>query len=149
MRNRSRRHFTILIVAFGMLLLVGFGKKSVELLNNSLLVDLDSAIVLSPIGTEGNEDASNLESAPETEDTGAIAPIKAKTLVITIRDTQIKYGKTVVSDASRLKELLVEDIQKGDSVRLVDDYAEAHVYRDVLGLLEEMSGNEGFTYSEY
>lgn len=146
MKNKTNRRITITLLALCVLLLVGFGKKTVELLNNTLLIDLDKAIVLSSVGTEGNRDA---DSDLEETDEGSVAPVKTQVLVITIRDTQIKYGRTVVADASKLKELLVNDIKTGDSVRLVDDYAEAHVYRDVLGLLDELSGNIGFTYSEY
>lgn len=139
MKNKIRRTITISFMVLGMFLLLGFGTKSVELLNNSLLIDLDKAISLSSIGNEGNEDNSfeNVE------------PVKAKTYVISIRDTRIKFGGEVIADASVLKERLAKNFSSGDSVRLVDDFAEAHVYREVLGVLDELSQSEGFTYSEY
>ena len=57
---------------------------------------------------------------------------------IKIRDTQISLDGTTVKDAKALRSELEKRFKDGGTAVLTDDWAEAHVYRDVMLILDEL-----------
>ena len=72
--------------------------------------------------------------------------IKPRTLDISVRDEQVTYNYVSWPDLDLLKERLQKDHDERTSFRLIDDYAEAHVYRDMLKLLNELEAEIGLRY---
>lgn len=138
--------------------IIRLGKKSVELLNNTLLIDLDKAIKDAPIGNQGNTLMSGELPSEETSDHSSEnhpfqeseALQEEKKITITIRDTKITYNDRVYSS---VEECDLENKIKAENkngiyhVQLVDDYAEAHVYREVLAILRELNKTAGIEIS--
>ncbi len=156
--QKMKKIILILLVILSVLVLSGWGEKSVELLNNTLLIDLDKAIKDAPIGNQGNTlmsgelpseetSAHSSESHPLQE---SEALQEEKKITITIRDTKITYNDRVYSS---VEECDLENKIKAENkngiyhVQLVDDYAEAHVYREVLAILRELNKTAGIEIS--
>ena len=148
-------YLIILVLCTG--LLVGFGKKIVDLRDNKPLIDLNKAIHEAPIGQEGNEGAVDNETEEEYKDDFAevnenhvvVTPTNILSIYkVSIRNTTIKYGDLDCVDAQELKEKLQQEYKIGDKVILVDDYAESHVYKEVLAVLDELVQTIGLEYGE-
>jgi hypothetical protein len=125
------------------MLLAGFGKKTVELRDSNLLIDLDAAIKDAKIGTQGNaikkSDKTTTTTTIHTEDTN-------KTYVIEIQDTVIKWNGRICSE-EELKTNL-SGCQSGDTIILKDNYAEAKTYRGVKKELEEYTQQKELVMEE-
>ena len=134
--QKMKKIILILLVILSVLVLSGWGKKSVELLNNTLLIDLDKAIKDAPIENHPFQESEALQ--------------EEKKITITIRDTKITYNDRVYSS---VEECDLENKIKAENkngiyhVQLVDDYAEAHVYREVLAILRELNKTAGIEIS--
>jgi hypothetical protein len=112
------------------MMLAGFGKKTVELRDSNLLIDLDAAIKDAKLGTQGNvvKKSDTSTTKIHQEDTN-------KTYVIEIQDTVIKWNGRICSE-EELKTNL-SGCKSGDTIILKDNYAEAKTYRGVKTELEE------------
>ena len=142
-RNKKTIIPVILILAACILLLAGFArKKSVDLLKDNL-IDLDKAIELAEWGSEdnGQKDGEIKDGKPVADtDTKIVSTIKVRV-----------YGKEVFIDGEKcelsdVKKTLRAKFRVGNKVRLIDDYAEAHVYRDVDKAITDLSKTLGFEY---
>jgi len=138
-------------------LLAGWGKKSVELLNKAKLIDLGLAIVPAAYGQEGNtaneegekngEDSSQVsdEDKNQTQQPDKLGQ-KDANHTIAVRDERILYNGKVCKDVAALKSVLVRNYKAKDYVYVIDDFAEAHVYRQILDMLEGLASSMQLMY---
>ena len=73
--------------------------------------------------------------------------IKPRTLDISVRDEQVTYNYVLWPYLDILKERLQRDHDERTSFCLIDDYAEAHVYRRMLEILNELEAEIGLRYT--
>ncbi len=144
-----------------MLILAGWGGREVRLLGSEKLIDLDKAIALAKPGgmagdteeaSETAEDAGDEKEDGENDGAQQDGAVSVKNIVIRIRGEQIFYtcggsDSGIVSD-SQLSDRIRADYVQGAQVILMDDFAEAHVYRNVLGILEDLKTDIGLSYKE-
>lgn len=158
--QKIKKTMVILLLVLSAAFLAGWGKKVVELLNDTPLIDLSKAIKEAPVGNQGNT-LKTEEKEPESD--GIMAedererPLDNKTEMagekkepyrIKIRDMTITYKNRRCNSLDTLKDNLIRDCSDGaGSVYLEDDFAEAHVYKDVLALLEQLHETIGLAYT--
>jgi hypothetical protein len=139
-----KKSIKIIFLLVTVIALCSWGEKAVELLDSRKLIDLDKAIdIATPGGAAIFEDDQN---DTDTEQTGSQNQ-SSKILVVTVRDEQITYNQKSVSDVKELAKKVSMDLKDGMKISLVDDYAEAHVYRDVLKALKEIRSEQNFDLS--
>ena len=145
-----------------MICTIGATKKSVELMTNSSLIDLNKAITKAEPGTGGqsisennsqpmnNSVSANNQIPVEIEEDNTAESVSdnvgSSSVTISVRDTTIKLDGTVVSNPDKLKMMILEKYASGISITLVDDYAKASVFREVIGILTQLkeTGNYDF-----
>ena len=131
--------------------LIGWGKLPVELLNeNPPLIDLSAAIKEAEVGQNGNTEGQTGDPDGQTPDGGdGDQGNQAKTHVIKVRDESVTYENdhSTFRTMENLKKKLKQNFHAGDTILLVDDYAEAHRYKEVLAALEELRDEKGYPYS--
>ena len=139
-----KKTLKIIFLLVTVITLCSWGEKTVELLDSRKLIDLEKAIEIStPGGAAIFEDDQN---DTDTEQNGSQNP-SSKILVVTIRDEQITYNQKSVSGVEELAKKVRMDLKEGMKISLVDDYAEAHVYRDVLKALKDIRSEQNFDLS--
>ena len=62
-----KKKYTILFVIFSLMLLAGWGKKNVELLNDKKLIDLDAAIGICIPGADAAQASDNAVNQSDAE----------------------------------------------------------------------------------
>lgn len=152
-----KRFLTIVLCLSLVLLLCAWGTKKVELLDNYKLIDLEKAIEFAKPGadsvtdTEG-ENSGNPDSENENGNTPEV-PVKDRIIVISIRDEIITYNGSVykeeiLENTEAFENMLIRDNKDKTEFKLVDDFAEAHVYKCVLEILKKLhaEANLKFTY---
>ena len=151
--KQKKRLFTgaILLAAA---LFIGWKVKPVELIDDKLLIDLDTAIVEAGWGQEGNPDDApddtKQEGDKDNNNTGTTdKPNTSKnTITVAVQGEKITLDGVTVKDAATLRSRLSAVLESDSTVVLEDNYAEAHVYRDVLQVLEIMQNMNSFKLSE-
>lgn len=141
----------IIIASF---ILVGFGKKEVELLNDGKLIDFSLAIELAKPGGNSSEDSNGngedltQSDAEETEalhdneqvDNGEVV------VEISIRGEQLRYDG-IVCDLEQIKKIM-QVHSETILVVLIDDFAETHVYKKVLDTINELQLKKDIRYTQ-
>lgn len=153
--NMKKNRFILLLTgALLLVMLTGFAKRTVELLDQEPLIDLDTALQTAPPGShtdESDKDPTDVtgqtQSEPE-EVTPEKEPDPSRTFRVTVRKKEILCEKQSFDSVEALRGALLKDVKAGDRVSLNDDYAEAHVYRRVLKLLTELRDTLGFSLTE-
>ena len=154
----KKRYLFVLATVCALVFLAGWGKKNVELLNDKKLIDLNTAIEKCIPGANSAEksetssstsivadekvmpgSASNDENRVETQE---------RIIVITVRDQTITYDTEEYADLNRLKAKIIQDNGEYVSFRLVDDFAESHVYKEVLSILSDLEAEIGLNYTK-
>lgn len=161
----KRKCRLVVAVLFSLLFLVGFGKKSVELLSDKKLIDLNAAInvCLSGADSSEQEDGGKQEGlqnpadptvTPEPSNAPAKKPEQpdngtgeARTIVISVRERVITYDSEEQIKLVKLEDRLRKDYKNGADFKLVDDFAEAHVYRGIMAILEKLEAEIGISYT--
>lgn len=149
--KNNKKLITVVILFSSLLILGGWGKKKIDLMTDGKLINLDKAIVMAQLGTEETEQNtdSNQEKMKEKNEqdqaTVDVSVVSSKTYKIRIHGTRIALNGSECKK-EELASLIREKCQPGDSVRLLDDYAEAHVYHEVEDILTELSKSIGFKY---
>jgi len=132
----KRKWIILILMVFSFLFLAGWGQKKVELLNDKKLIDLDAAIERCIPGADApEEDNNNSTDGQNTE------------YVISVRNRQVTYKNEKYINMDRLKDSIKQDNGKGVSFKLVDDFAEAHVYKKVMAILSELRKEVGLKYT--
>ena len=156
----KRRLTLLFLIMVTMAFLVGWGKKSVELLDSTKLIDLREAIGLAkPGGSKGESDNESAQSDEEVsvnealEDKSMDDTVESievpRNIVIRIRNEEITYtyGSTVMNiSVAELEKQLRNNFSVETSITLIDDFAEAHIYREVQGILNNLKSELGLTY---
>ena len=166
----KRRGKLFLLLTVSLLVLAGWGQKKVELLSDKKLIDLSAAIGNCTLGADDMtpDDGTSTKNpngqagvTPTAAPTPTIAPRptaqptrspqpiivpNAKTIIISIRDEAIFYDLRVVNDMETLEKRITIENADHISFKLVDNYAEAHVFRRVRALLEELEAEIGIRY---
>ena len=175
----KRKHSLLLLLLLSLLLLAGWGKKQVELLNDEKLIDLDKAIQICLLGsdspaapenphiTEGAKVSAtpkptrmpikpSVTPSPTAGPSATPRPTATpkptvtpapKTVVISVKGREVTYDSVVLEEADEIRERIGQDHAGHISFRLVDNFAEAHVYRQLMAILEEMKTKIGIRYS--
>lgn len=151
---KRKMNLSVLIGLF-LLLLVGFGKKSVELLNDSKLIDLDAAIGIAKPGGDAKEEANssnqNVEedSLEHSEEKSDITDMDTQhIIVIKISEQKVTYDSIPWADIDKLEEKIRNDNRENVCFSLVDDFAEVHVYKKVLKILTDLHSEIGLIYTK-
>ena len=166
---RKRRKL-ILLALVSLLVLAGWGQKKVELLSDKKLIDLSAAIGRCTLGADDmtpDDGTSTQNPSGQTGATPTAAPTPsttprptakptsspqptvrpaAKTIIISVRDEEILYDLRSVDDMETLEKRITIEHADNVSFKLVDNYAEAHVFRRVMALLEELEAELGIRY---
>ena len=135
---KQKKKIIFAAFVFAVALLIGWKVKPVELIDNKLLIDLDTAIVEADWGQEGNPGESTQKPNPEEGDS----------ILISIWGEEIILNGEKVKDTTVLQNYLNVKIKEKSSVILEDNYAEAHVYKEVYNMLETMQTTARFKLSE-
>ena len=143
----------VAVLALALLFLVGWGKQNVKLLNDSKLIDLEAALQVCLHGdsmTQGDENADNPDAPVSTQ-----APTDTKedideerTIIISVRDRELTYDAGEGIELNKLEYRIRQDYREKISFQLVDDFAEAHVYRRIKAILSKLSDEMGLEYTE-
>ena len=160
MEKRKAILFFIIIASFA---LAGFGRKEVRLLDGGKLIDLSRAIGLARPGGRAGDTEGKTGVSPDSiksDDEGASGkgaaddstnPM-ARNIVIRIRGEEIyySYGSSIQDKISetQLENRIRTDFSSGGRVILMDDFAEAHAYRNVCSVLDKLKSETGLTYEE-
>lgn len=134
----KRKWIILILMILSFLFLVGWGQKQVELLNDKKLIDLDAAIERCIPGADVPDENGDNSTDGQKNNTQ---------LVISIRNRQVTYKNERYINMDRLKDSIKQDNGKGVSFKLVDDFAEAHVYKKVMAILSELQKEVGLKYT--
>lgn len=134
------------------LVLVGFGANTVTLLRRSKVIDLHKAIEFAkPGGDEGQQTDTTAKDNPDSKDDSEqemvetqSGPVRVK---IIVSGKTIKIDGTIVQNSDAVESKLREIFRVNNTYELIDDYAESHVYKDVIGVLEKLNTDIGLVYS--
>ena len=149
--KKKVRLIAVLILA--LVFLVGWGKQSVKLLNESKLIDLEAALQVCLHGSsmsEGDVDSDNPEEPVSTQvPTDPKEDIdEEKTLIISVRDRRITYDMGEEITLDKLEDRIRQEYNAKTTYQLVDDFAEAHIYRRVQAILSNLKDEIGLEYTE-
>ena len=152
----KRKYKLLLFMVVSLLCLVGWGKKQVELLNDKKLIDLNLALQNCSLGADSKENTSDNdekvdEIVPEITPTPTdkiVIEEKEKTIVISIRGRNITYDFAKWNDIEKLKDKMKQDHGEFVSFQLIDDFAEAHIYKRVMAILSELELEIGLKYTK-
>lgn len=152
MKHRKKK-ILLLVLCVMAAVLVAWKLKPVELIDDKLLIDLDATIQDADWGQEDSPgDDSDAPTSTEDDGTPDIAPTAEpeswKEITIVIRGEKTKINDVTMHTLSTVEKFL--DMKCGEDTRvyLVDDYAEAHVYKAVYELLKQKQTGIAFTISE-
>ena len=137
----KKRLLLVIMLLSSVLILSAWGE--VELLDDGKLIDLDKAIEFSMPGADIPHSQPDVpDPPPDVPD-----PPQNRVIVISIRGTTITYNGSVFKGNVTFEQLLRRD--NGENVRfeLVDDFAEAHVYKGILKILKKLHEEIGLEYS--
>ena len=150
----KRKIKLLLFTGLSLLVLIGWGKKNVELLNDKKLIDLNIAMEKCLPGADVSdpENSSNTEK-PQNTVTPTITPQltvtpNPRTIVIRVRNRNITYDSIEWEDVDKLADRIRQDNSTLITFRLEDDFAEAHVYRRIMAVLAELEAELGIRYTK-
>jgi len=141
--RKGKKTVLLLLTIACLTFLAGFAVKTVELLNeNPPLIDLSLAIEEAKFGQSGNE--SHLEG--DDPDHSQEEAGEGRTITITVRGEGVWLEEHRFFSLDSLKTRIEKNYRSGDVIRLVDDYAEAHYYREILAIIEQLNKDGGYPY---
>ncbi|MBO4514275.1 MAG: hypothetical protein J5721_01240 [Lachnospiraceae bacterium] len=140
--TRKTKRILLVLSVLCLTFLAGFAVKTVQLLNeNPPLIDLNTAIVEAKFGKNGNEaHADGEEPDKNSEKPG-------KTIKIRVCGEAVWMEEHRYFSLDNLNTRIISNYKEGDEILLIDDYAEAHFYREVLAILEKLNAERGFAYA--
>ena len=145
----KRKSIVVLLVFLSVMLLAGWGKKQVELLNDNKLIDLSKAIEnckggdsLKPSDNTGSDIESSEGTQSDSKDT-----MGEKEIIISVRNKSVTYDNVEWKNLNTIESKIRLDFKENVVFKLVDDFAEAHVYRYLMKVLSELQSEIGITYT--
>lgn len=136
-----KKGLVILLLVLASLSLVGFSgfsKASISLRHkDKKVIDLSKAIEMTwPSGDKGEQtDTSATDEAAYAEEKTELPPEDIK---IKISGKRILVDNLVCKNTEEVRQALVKKCIPEIKFELIDDYAESHVYKDVLAVVEEL-----------
>lgn len=144
-----------------MTVFTGAKKKSVELLDKALLIDLDKTIKKTDFGTGGNNTIKeekksekksvsenkakeSIQTEGESNTTGGEGGRTA--IVISVHETTIKMDGENVPDVNEIKTLIVEKYPTGVFITLNDDFAKASTFNEIIAILDQLREPDKYDY---
>ena len=150
MKRKKRLITGVLFLAT--ILLIAWKVKPVELIDDKLLIDLDLTIQDADFGQEDGTDDSDVPGNEQDDNTPDIAPTaepeSLEEITIVIRGEKTKINNVTMHNLSTVEKLLDMKCSKDTRVYLTDDYAEAHVYKQVYELLKKKQLEIPFVITE-
>ncbi len=158
----KKKYLVMFIMICSLVLLAGCDKKEVKLLNddtkNNELIKLNEAIQENIPGANSAEKSETSNSTSASSDdkvlSGSVSndensvEDKERIVVITVREQTITYDTEEYTDLNKLKARIKQDNSEYVSFRLVDDFAESHVYKEVLSILSDLEAEIGLSYTK-
>ncbi len=152
----KKKYPAMFMMICSLIFLTGWGKKEVKLLNDTKLIDLDTAIEKCIPGANSAEKSETSSSTSTVADEKVMSgsasndenETQERIIVITVRDQTITYDTEEYADLNRLKAKIIQDNGEHVSFRLVDDFAESHVYKEVLSILSDLEAEIGLNYTK-
>lgn len=156
----KKKYLVMFIMICSLVLLAGCDKKEVKLLNgtNKKLINLAEAIKENIPGANSAEKSETSNSTSASSDdkvlSGSVSndensvEDKERIVVITVREQTITYDTEEYTDLNKLKAKIKQDNGEYVSFRLVDDFAESHVYKEVLSILSDLEAEIGLNYTK-
>ena len=148
-----RKWIAILLLMPCMFILTGCGEKAVELLNDTSIIDLSKAIKDTPIGNQGNtlklveDDIVDNMAINSPEEAATLLEDKKILYIIEIRDKRITYNDSECNIDDLESKIKKDCVDGAGKVQLIDNFAEASVYSDVLAMLERLGETIGLEYT--
>lgn len=141
------------VLVFALLFLAGWAKQSVKLLDDKKLIDLEAALQVCLHGdsmTTGDENTDNPDAPVSTQSpTDPKEDIdEERIIIISVRDRGITYDAGEEIELNKLEYRIRQDYREKTTFQLVDDFAEAHVYRRIKAILSKLSDEMGLEYTE-
>lgn len=130
---------TILCLS-SIIFLCAAAENKIKFSKEEKLIDLHKAIEFAKPGGE------SMEESEGSADSGTPNEDEESVIVISIRDVIITYNGIPLENKD-LEQLLRWDCKENVRFCLVDDFAEAHVYRSVLKQLNELHSEIGLKFS--
>ena len=144
----KRKNAIRIVALFSLLLFIGWGKKNVELLNDKKLIDLSKAIENCMPGAELPTKPEGTERVPDSgEEVSTGSLTEERDIIISVRAKKVTYDLSEWKNLQTLKEQIRQDYRETVTFILVDDFAEAHVYKVILKILSELETEIGLTYT--
>lgn len=148
----KKKFWLPMIMIFFLMFLVGWGKKKIELLNDKKLIDLNAAIGICMPGADApdhnpNPNDKEQEGKVSQELQTDSAGNEQRTIVIRIRGQKVIYDSAQLTSLDSLKDRIRQDYHDKVLFRVKEDFAEAHVYKDILKILSELESETGLTYT--
>lgn len=153
---KMKRKWLLLLVSFVVATaFVGWKIKPVELIDDKLLIDLDMRIQDAGWGQEDSPDDGSMVTSPDDKNPDIDIPTDPDDraeIMIVIRGEKVLVNEVHMKTTDALKKylerFLAEEPGANTRVCLVDDYAEAHAYKKVYELLEQLQTQVTFEISE-
>lgn len=152
MRDK-KRIILLLVLCMMAAVLVAWKLKPVELIDEKILIDLDATVQDADYGQEDSgADDSDVPDFKEDDGTPDIAPTVSpetmEEITIVIRGEKTKINDVTMHNLSTVEKFLDMKCSEDTRVYLMDDYAEAHVYKSVQELLQKKQSEIPFVISE-
>ena len=145
----KKRIIVIAVVFSSMLIIVGWGKKTVDLLGSNY-IDLDKAIQAAEWGTDDSDTPKTDVKEEKTDTTVTPVEKKEEKVVTIVISVSIRGEKITVDNVECPLDQLSDRIKAAytgkEKVLLIDDFAKAQTYHDADAILSGLSENLGFEY---
>lgn len=141
--RHKKRIILLAVISLMAALLVAWKLKPVELIDDKLLIDLDTTVQDADWGKENIREETDSPVIVPTA-----APEDLEEITLLIRGERLKVNDVSMHSLDTVEKLLDMKCGEGTRVYLIDDYAEAHVYKSVLELLRRKQTQIPFVISE-
>lgn len=146
---KKKKIIAFTLTAILMFILVAWGKEALVISPYAKLVDLEHYITTS-IGLNNTDSESiSVQEPDKVESTESKKDNLVTRHTIRVSGEHITYDGVTVYSIDQLKIIVNEKyVMDLGAIKLIDDYAEAHVYKAVLGVLEEYAKDRHLKYVE-
>lgn len=150
--RQKKRMMLLGVISLMAALLVAWKLKPVELIDDKLLIDLDITIQDADWGQESSGEDTDTPGTKDDDSVPVVVPTAApedlEEITILLRGERLKVNDVSMHSLDTVEKLLDKKCGDGTRVYLIDDYAEAHVYKSVLELLKRKQAQIPFVISE-
>ncbi len=141
-----KKFLLIILCLTSILFLCAWAEQAVILNTDEKLIDLSKAIDFVKPGGEALEESDEADGEKPTGADVDNSGNAQTVIVISVRNETVTYNGTLLGEKS-IEELLSRDNRENVRFCLVDDFAEAHVYKAILRQLELLHTEIGLEFS--